>query len=377
MKRVFGATALLALALFAGRTFAAEVDKSPVRQFTRTEPTMIAATAQPAPDMRATNPDLSRAYYKVQNYRASYLAGTVRLLLSADGIIQANDDLNLIIILDTDENIDIIQDMLEEVDRLPEQIIINASVLEVNNTKSSENGINVSTVFENSAFREGINNDKSTQYTAVLGTGATTRINNQNIASLDATMTYSPMSKLIKFLVTKNLAKVVAEPKIVTVNNKTGKVFIGDRVKLSGYTYSKYDSSAPATEPVAAVEEEAGILLEVTPHIGESDFITLNIKTGFGNVSSVSSGMVKSNVKEAQSTVIVKSGEPVVIGGYKTQEYDSTTYKFPILGDIPVLKKIFSRKDKTAQEIELVVILTPTLVKPGEGLPNTIPDDSN
>lgn len=349
-----------------------EFQRSPVRQFTKSDDS---GNKTPQDVKKEPSPGLATKYYKVKNYQASFLAGTVKLLLSSNGTIQSNDDLNVIVINDTEENITQIVSLLEEVDTLPQQIVIEAMVLEVRNDASKDSGINISTIFENTQLTERLGRELTDRKDA--GYNYSTENNSiyfSKTKRTEATVNYSPMSKLINFLVENNYAKIMAEPKIVTINNKTGRVFIGNKVKiLSSIDY--YGRPVNANVDKTA-EDEAGLLLEVTPHIGESNFITMDIKTGFGELAGLTSTSINTFKREANSTIIVKSGEPIVLGGYKTQETNSTRYKFPFLGSLPILKSFFSKKEKTTEDVELVLILTPRIVSAGAGIKSGLADEA-
>lgn len=372
MRRSFVISVVLLFFLAAGLPCGGEeFQRSPVRQFTKSDDAAGNKTAQDV--KKEPSPGLATKYYKVKNYQASFLAGTVKLLLSSNGTIQSNDDLNVIVINDAEDNIRQIVSLLEEVDTLPQQIVIEAMVLEVRNDASKDSGINIATIFERASLGESFSKSLNERKDY-----ANTSENNNNSFSwntqLYGRIDYSPLSKLINFLVENNYAKIMAEPKIVTINNKTGRVFIGNKVKIIS-TY-EYNGIGFNTRSDQTATEEAGLLLEVTPHIGESNFITMDIKTGFGELAELTSSSINTFKREANSTIIVKSGEPIVLGGYKTQETNSTRYKFPVLGSLPILKSFFSKKEKTTEDVELVLILTPRIVAAGAGIKSELADEA-
>ena len=252
-------------------------------------------------------------------------------------------------------------------------------MLEVRSDFSKDSGINLATVLQHTTAQLDRDRGADDRKSASQNTNSSGNSNDQENNGTefhrgtyaDITARYSQISELINFLVENGNARVMAEPRIVTVNNKTGRVFIGNRIKFAGHSYNSYNYAAGASEHVGNSDgDEAGIILEVTPHIGNGDFITLDIKTGFGEVASLSGVSSNVFVREANSTVIVKSGEPFVIGGYTTQEETVVKYKFPVLGDLPVLKNFFTKKERSTVDVELVMVLTPHIVKPGQGAPD-------
>ncbi|MFA6449473.1 MAG: secretin N-terminal domain-containing protein [bacterium] len=359
-----------------------KIEKSPIRQFQRMETVEVQgqqAAKQAAPD------DFKTEYIKVKNYQASFLAETVRGMLSPDGLLQANDDLSVIIISDKPDKIEQVKAMIGEVDKLPRQIVFHAKILEVSNNFEKDSGMTLSNLLENTSFNEvwnRITNDRKQSYDDNYSYQQPSW-REQNDTSMQKGVTsqvatrYDHVSQMINFLITKGYAKMVAEPKIVTVNNKPGRFFIGDKVKLVAYGafYSPYSGST-AIAGGGSMAEEGGLSLEVTPHIGESEFITINIKATYSQLDSYSSTSTKVNAREAESTIIVKDKEPIVLGGYKITREGRSKSETPILGSIPVIKKIFSKTIKSKEDAEMVMILIPEIVNAGEGFktPDSLQD---
>lgn len=138
-----------------------EVKKGPVKQFTRLE------SETPQADNESANEDTKAAaqtpaesskdnfvtkHFKAQNYQASYLAETVRLMLSPRGLLQSNDDLNIIIVTDKPDRVKEIEAMLETVDILPRQIVIHSKILEVKDTFERDFGLNLSDMITNGTY---------------------------------------------------------------------------------------------------------------------------------------------------------------------------------------------------------------------------------
>lgn len=373
---------------------AVDEQKSPVHQYTQIEDIKPYAEASPGekkpeksgPKEEKADPAGSAAadknddpkaaivteYYQVMNYQASFLGDTVKLMLTPDGIIQTNDDLNIIILTDREDAVERIMKMFEDIDVLPQQIVIEARVIELRNTSGNDTGINLATIFENTRFKEDLTRSISDTKEA-YDDDERNYIRFSKGKSTSITMDYPQMSRLINFLLESHYGKIVAEPKIVTINNKPGRIFIGNRVKIidSNYYYTTVSAGS------GYAEDEAGLILEVTPHVGGSDFITLEIKTGFGELASYNNFSLNVDTREAYSTIIVKSGESIVLGGYKTHEEEVSKYKFPFLGDIPVVKTLFTKKETTEVDVEIVLILTPVIVEPGEGLDVQIPGEED
>jgi type IV pilus assembly protein PilQ len=165
--------------------------------------------------------------------------------------------------------------------------------------------------------------------------------------------------------------KIVARPRIATVNNKSASIHSGTtiRVKLTqGLTISSGGSGSGGSSSGSSsgVQEiKTGIDLTVTPQISSDDFIHLNINTNKSdpNFSQQVDGIPSITEKSAQTNVIVKDGETVVIGGlYKTMKSEQND-SVPFLSDIPVLGYLFQNKTKELQDEELLVFITPKIIR--------------
>ena len=115
--------------------------------------------------------------------------------------------------------------------------------------------------------------------------------------------------------------------------------------------------------------KEFGVSLDVTPKIGADDTITLKVAPSvsgldFANGIRISGFDVPAlRTRKAETSVQVKNGETVVIGGLLQTDTSSTVKKIPILGDIPVLGHLFRSTSKEKAETELIIFVTPEIVE--------------
>jgi type II secretory pathway component GspD/PulD (secretin) len=111
--------------------------------------------------------------------------------------------------------------------------------------------------------------------------------------------------------------------------------------------------------------KDAGIKLDVTPHITTKDnYISMNLKVE----QSFLSGYTSDNQpiidgRKAETNLLVKDGETIVIGGLRKKEDSVTIDKVPFLGDIPFFGTLFRKKVKTVTDIDLLIFVTPRVIK--------------
>jgi type IV pilus assembly protein PilQ len=160
-----------------------------------------------------------------------------------------------------------------------------------------------------------------------------------------------------------NDAVVLAEPEIATLNNKEAYVHIGDMVPYTVTTVSQ----GAATQSVQ--KEEVGVKLKVKPIINEENDITVKLSA---EVSSIF-GWVGPNseipwvkIRKADTTVRVRDGQTIRIGGMLLEDETYTVNKLPLLGDIPYIGYIFQHQVKTKKITNLIIEVTPYIMIDGE-----------
>jgi len=110
--------------------------------------------------------------------------------------------------------------------------------------------------------------------------------------------------------------------------------------------------------------EDVGIVLTVTPHITSNGYVTMDVDQSANDLQGYTSFNAPIvNQRTASTTVSVKTGETIVLGGIIRNQVTSTVNKIPILGDIPILGQLFRSTTKDNQKTELMVFLTPQVIR--------------
>lgn len=149
-------------------------------------------------------------------------------------------------------------------------------------------------------------------------------------------------------------AEIVAQPKVVTADRQTAIIESGEEIP-----YQEASSSGAASISF----KEAVLGLEVTPQITPDDNIIMDLVVRQDSRGEVTAGIPSINTNEVQTQVLVANGETVVLGGIFQSEVATTITKTPFLGDIPYLGKLFTRTEKIDERSELLIFITPKIVK--------------
>lgn len=161
----------------------------------------------------------------------------------------------------------------------------------------------------------------------------------------------------MKLLCETNSATILANPRVTAMDGKKAEI------KVTTEEYFKI-TTGPAQYAYATIEAiESGIMLEMTPHIGTGGEITLEVTPEVSDVVGVGAeGLPMITRRKAATTVRVKDGGTVVIGGLANSTTHDMVSKVPLLGDIPVLGGLFKSTEAKRSTRDILIFITPRLL---------------
>jgi general secretion pathway protein D len=175
---------------------------------------------------------------------------------------------------------------------------------------------------------------------------------------------------------TRDNINILSSPHLLTLDNKEAEIVVGENVPF--ITSQSRDTLNPVNTGVinnTIERKDVGITLRLTPHIHESDFVSLDIFQESSAVKGGGSPLDASTVgptttkRSAKTSVLVKNGDTVVLGGMMQETFTNTTSQIPLLGDIPLLGHLFRFKSVSRKKTNLLIMLTPRIIRePGEML---------
>lgn len=199
--------------------------------------------------------------------------------------------------------------------------------------------------------------------------GQGTRPNNAQVVNITGN---AKVSEVVKFLGTQGDVKSISSPRVMTLNNQPALISVGKelfyKIKSSSTASSGGGTTSSEGELVDSVF--AGILLDITPEIDTNGMITLKINPSIsdtvnnvqsdGGVRSIPPDLVR---RQIASVIKVKDGQHAILGGLISSKTGFKTNKVPLLGDLPLLEHAFKSEEKINTVEELVLIITPHIVK--------------
>jgi len=256
--------------------------------------------------------------------------------------------------------------LIEDLDVPTAQVLIEAKILEVSSDFLDKLGVRWSPdgtkVFTPDDFDNSIIVHTKGEYIKGWGGPAAAAVaNGMQSGVIDTTWS---LDFLIQFLHKTTDASVLAEPQINIDDNQTGRIFVGQQVP----TLENTIITAVGGQTSGFTYKDVGVILEVTPHINSSGDVALKVHTE-SSITVPGVQVFGGNVfdtRNFKTDLEVKNGQAVVLGGIIQRQIVDTLHKTPILGDIPVIKWLFNKKDKTTHEVELIVFLKPKVVRTPE-----------
>ena len=276
---------------------------------------------------------------------------------------------NSLILYGTSQEAEKIQKLLDELDVPYQQISLEAEVVAVNKDKSKDLGIEWSwqTVPQYAEFTppqtEVVKDDDG----HVIGLQATepgkvTRKSSTGVIQFGRTPEGYPYEfyyqAKINALVMSGNAKVLAKPKVSTINGKQAQILIGDRIPV---LVEKIENGETKT---TIDYVDAGIKLVYTPRINTDGLITVDVRTEVSSPTLVvEMKAYKITTRQVETTVRLKDGETMVIGGLIGSTDSQVKKAVPFLSDLPILGALFKNISRSKTDTEVVIFLTPRIVK--------------
>ncbi|WP_245673496.1 type II secretion system secretin GspD [Endozoicomonas ascidiicola] len=173
-------------------------------------------------------------------------------------------------------------------------------------------------------------------------------------------ITSGDWSALLQAVTTSSESNVLATPSLLTMDNEEASFIVGDEVPtLTGST-----ASSDNDNPFQTIErKEVGIKLKVTPQINAGDAVKLTIEQEVSSINGRTPVDVTFSTRKVNTSVMVKTGDTVVIGGLLDENVQESVSKVPLLGDIPILGHLFRSTSSKKVKKNLMIFLRPTIIR--------------
>ncbi|MEI6268059.1 MAG: type II secretion system secretin GspD [Methylococcaceae bacterium] len=274
--------------------------------------------------------------------------------------IIADEANNSIVIVATAQDYEVILPVITQLDVMPLQVLIDATVLQVDLTDDLQYGI--AWYFQHGGSSISSNIPKGGLGGAVQTVGQ----------GLSAYYTSGQLQALLTAQASLNKLNVISSPSLMVLNNQKAKINVGDQVPIStGSTSIPLAGTAPSIAVGTSIQyKDTGVTLEVTPRVNANGMVIMKIKqivsdvkgaAGSGTTTSQTASPTISK-KEIDSSVAVHDGETIVMGGLIKNSLTEINSGIPWLYQLPLIGSLFGTTVKNNIKNELVVLITPRVV---------------
>lgn len=284
-------------------------------------------------------------------------AAPVAVSLGQGGIrVMADEKNNAVLVWASRSEYAKIESTLKRLDLPPTQVLIEASIIEV--TLNDDLKYGLQWVFSD--------NRPNTGYT---GTGVLSSAGGGALGGALAGFSYTlrnPIGNvraILNALAEKSLVKVISSPSLMVLDNHTASISVGNQQPIRS---SETVSTEGNVRTTSIQYKDTGVGLIVTPSVNAGNIVTMQIDqsvTDVGAIDEEATGQRAFLQRQISSKVAVRSGEAVVLGGLIRDNATSGRAGVPILQDVPLFGNLFGSNTTNATRTELLVIITPRVVR--------------
>ncbi len=294
-------------------------------------------------------------YAKVEDVQAE-----VSKALTQDiGVLRFNVRTNTLVVTDLPHKLEEIGQLIEAFDRKTREVFIEAKIVQVSLSDAYKWGIDWDRLFsgDQAGNLKGMNITPEVEMPLSLDAFGKLTLSRTGTSTL---------SLVLEVLSTVGETKILSNPHIATEEGKEATINVITRQPYSETTTTTTTSAT--TESTQFTFVDVGVKLNVTPTINKDGYISMLIKP---EVSSITSFFPSEAAEQrvpvietsnAESTVLVKDGTTIIIAGMIKDARQKSLNKVPLLGDVPVMGKLFSNRSDAVQRTETIVFLTPRII---------------
>ncbi|GAM08768.1 type II secretion system protein D [Geobacter sp. OR-1] len=279
---------------------------------------------------------------------------------------------NSLVIMASPNDYNNLVQVIKKLDRRSKQVFVQVFIAEVSLDKSRELGMQ-SGVIGGAALDKylavaGIYDPLGTLASVLGSASSTTAVPNLQALLSNFEARPANVTAVLKALDKNGLVNILSTPNILTTDNKEAEINVGENVPFQG-------SSTVTTgfQTTSVERKDIGINLKIKPQISEGDYIRMDINQEISAVKDSKGQAIDlvTTKRSAKTSIIVKDKETIVIGGLIQDSENEVVTKIPLLGDIPGLGWLFKTKTKTRQKTNLMIMLTPHIVRDAADLAAT------
>lgn len=302
--------------------------------------------------------------YVLNFAKAQNIVPSLDRMKSDRGSVDFDERTNTVIVTDIKSKQKLMTEVIKRLDKTTDQVLIEAKIVETQFTDQENLGVDwVTQVSMNGSARP--------ITWPFHGNASNQAITPDPFPGADeddftyGTLNFSQASAVFELLKTKTDTDILSNPRIVTLDNQPARIVVGEQYPLPKYTYNEEQDALQ----ISGWEYlDVGIIFNVTPHVNDAGFVTLDVAPEITEISSfvtVENTSVPRITTETTSTsVMIEDGATLVIGGLVKSKVTDTKKRTPLFGDIPIIGYAFRKSEVTTTKTDILIFLTPHIVTP-------------
>jgi general secretion pathway protein D len=294
-------------------------------------------------------------------------------------LIRADESLNALVLLAEPDVVATLEDIVRQLDVPRAQVMVEAAIVEVSGDISDALGVQWAVDGRGSTGGLGGTNFSGTGLS--VGRVLQALQDNKNGTSNNAIgnlpdgaiigLGTDSFGVLVTALSANSKSNLLSTPSLLTLDHQKAEILVGQNVPFQ--TGSFTTSASGADNPFTTIErQDIGVTLKVTPHINEGANLRLEIEQEISSIAPTSQGVnavdLITNKRSIKSTILAEDGQVIVLGGLIQDDVTQADSKVPLLGDIPLLGRLFRSTKETRIKRNLMVFLRPTVIRDAAGM---------
>jgi general secretion pathway protein D len=294
--------------------------------------------------------------------------------------ITSDENTNSLVVIATRDQYAIIEKVIDRLDIPRKQVFVEAVILEISASDDFNVGLGVHLGKEQDLGGLVESNESGLGFGSVQMNGSSTGFSTDLLSGL-AVGVYGPsidvplaggealsipaFGIVLNALQSNGAVNIVSTPNLLTMDNEEAKIVVGRNVPFPVGT-GRDNNNNPI---ISFQREDVAITLKVTPQINESNYVTLEvfqevqeIESDTSNLDPLVSGGPTTSKRSVESTVVVKDNQTIVLGGLIGETESEVETKVPILGDLPLIGRLFRGRQVTRRKTNLLIFLTPHII---------------
>jgi general secretion pathway protein D len=300
------------------------------------------------------------------------IAGALRTNIS----VTADKPTNALVINATPEDYVVLKDIIRQLDIRRKQVYVEALILELSMDATKKIGVGLQGSFDvgnegvvgaNSNMPSTLTLDLLTQSVEGIMAGGFSKL--IGVTGTDGeTIQIPAFSALIGLSKNNTDVNILSAPRLLTSDNEEAEIVVGSNVPIITSRLNDTGGSSGLAQSVSVERKDVALTLRFTPQITEGNLVRLKVyqettalvADGVGDVNDVGPTFT---TRKISNTVLAQNGQTVVLGGLISTNKTDTVSKVPLLGDIPILGWFFKRTKHNEIKTNLLVFITPTIIK--------------